>query len=147
MNVTPGMPASDETPGTLLGDDAATHRSALHSPLEGQALIDMITTCLDDGKAEEILTIDLKGKSSFADAMVIASGRSNRQVASLADQLSRKAKEHNFGRVGIEGLPQADWVLIDFGEVIVHVFRPEVREFYNLEKMWGEGIGLPQTEQ
>lgn len=143
MNVTPVMPAPEETAGTLLESDAATPAPSSNVILEGQALIDMITKCLDDGKAEEILTIDLRGKSSFADAMVIASGRSNRQVAALSDQLSRKAKEHDFGRVGIEGLPQADWVLIDFGEVIVHVFRPEVREFYNLEKMWSEGVGLP----
>lgn len=147
LNVTPVMPASQETSGTLHGDDAAAQSPAPAASLTGDALIASVTACLEDGKAEDILTIDLKGKSSFADAMVIASGRSNRQVAALADRLVRDAKDQGMGRVAVEGLPQADWVLIDFGEIIVHLFRPEVREFYNLEKMWGEGVGLPDTPQ
>ncbi|MEM6833440.1 MAG: ribosome silencing factor [Pseudomonadota bacterium] len=100
--------------------------------------MDFVLAGLEDGKAEDILTIDLKGKSSFADAMIIASGRSNRQVAALADRLTRDAKDIGLGRLSVEGLPQADWVLIDFGELIVHLFRPEVRTFYNLEKMWAQ---------
>ena len=89
-------------------------------------------------KAEDIVTIDLHGKSSIGDYMVVSSGRSNRHVASIADRVIE-----GLGRVGIkartEGLPHADWVLIDAGDVIVHVFRPEVRAFYNLEKMWVSG--------
>ncbi|MBK5911033.1 ribosome silencing factor [Rhodothalassium salexigens] len=98
--------------------------------------MDLVRSCLDDNKAEHITTIDLDGKSSIADHMVIASGRSNRQVSALADYLVRALKDAGHGSPVIEGLPQADWVLIDAGDVVVHLFRPEVREFYNLEKMW-----------
>jgi ribosome-associated protein len=101
------------------------------------ALKDLILAALDDGKAEELIAIDLAGKTSLADWMVVASGRSNTQVAALADRLARAIKESGRPAPGIEGLPQADWVLIDAGDVIAHVFRPEVRQFYNLEKMWG----------
>jgi len=95
-----------------------------------------VLAILDDAKAESVTTIELKGKSSIADHMVIASGRSQRHVGAIADQLVRKLKETGHGRARIEGLPHCDWVLIDTGDVIVHIFRPEVREFYNLEKMW-----------
>ncbi|GAA0678479.1 ribosome-associated protein [Sphingomonas insulae] len=94
---------------------------------------------LDDDQAEEIVTIPLAGKSSIADHMVIASGRSTRQVASMAHKLAEKIKAE-FGRsVRIEGLQTADWVLIDANDVIIHLFRPEVRTFYNLERMWQFG--------
>ncbi|MCO5162142.1 MAG: ribosome silencing factor [Mesorhizobium sp.] len=91
---------------------------------------------LDDSKAENIVSIDIQGKSSLGDYMVIASGRSNRHVAAVADHLLKALKDAGFGNARVEGLPGADWVLIDAGDIIVHVFRPEVREFYNLEKMW-----------
>lgn len=91
---------------------------------------------LDEAKAEDIVTIDLNGKSSIGDFMVIASGRSDRHVGAIGDQIQRKLKEEGHGRMRVEGLPQCDWVLIDTGDIIVHLFRPEVREFYNLEKMW-----------
>jgi ribosome-associated protein len=91
---------------------------------------------LDAGKAENVAVIDLRGKTSIGDQMVVASGRSQRHVGAVADQIVRKLKEEGFGRARIEGLPQCDWVLIDAGDVIVHIFRPEVRDFYNLEKMW-----------
>ncbi|MBX3568470.1 MAG: ribosome silencing factor [Rhizobiaceae bacterium] len=91
---------------------------------------------LEDSKAENIVSIDIQGKSSLADHMVIASGRSHRHVAAVADHLVKALKDEGFGNARIEGLPAADWVLIDSGDVIVHIFRPEVREFYNLEKMW-----------
>ncbi|MGE5513578.1 MAG: ribosome silencing factor [Bacteroidota bacterium] len=103
---------------------------------EPEALLASIKAWLDDAKAEDIVAIDLKGKSSIGDYMVIASGRSDRHVGAIADQVHRKLKEAGRGRVRVEGQPQCDWVLIDTGDVIVHVFRPEVREFYNLEKMW-----------
>ena len=99
-------------------------------------LLNVVTDTLDAAKAENIVVIDLKGKTSIGDHMVLASGRSQRHVGAVADHLVRKLKDEGYGRARIEGLPQADWVLIDAGDVIVHIFRPEVREFYNLEKMW-----------
>jgi ribosome-associated protein len=106
---------------------------AIPDPLE---LARLVAQQLDDDKAENILNIPLAGKSPMADAMVVASGRSARHVAALADHVSRKLKEAGVGTVRVEGLPNADWVLIDAGDVIVHIFRPEVREFYNLERIW-----------
>ena len=100
------------------------------------ALHKLVMTQLDDDQAQEIVSIPLEGKSSVADHMVVASGRSTRQVAAIAQKLSEKVKQAGFGPVRIEGLPQADWVLIDAGDVVVHLFRPEVRSFYNLERMW-----------
>jgi ribosome-associated protein len=101
-----------------------------------EALAARIVGWLDEAKAEDIITIDLHGKSSMSDFMIIASGRSDRHVGAIAEQLAKKLREEGWSRVKIEGQPQCDWVLIDAGDVIVHVFRPEVREFYNLEKMW-----------
>ena len=92
---------------------------------------------LDEGKAEEILVIDLEDKTSIADYMIIASGRSQRQVSALADQVATKLKDEGQGRVPVEGKESGDWVLLDAGDVIVHIFRPEVRAYYNLEKIWG----------
>ncbi|QIQ87513.1 ribosome silencing factor [Erythrobacter sp.] len=108
-------------------------------------LHDLVLAQLDDDQAQDVVSIPLEGKSSIADHMVIASGRSTRQVASMAQKLAEKVKEKGFGPVRVEGLPAADWVLIDAGDVIVHLFRPEVRSFYNLERMWsfetGEAAG------
>jgi len=97
---------------------------------------DVILRSLDDDKAEDVLVIDLAGKSSLADAMIVASGRSQRHVGALADHLMRKLKDAGVGKVRVEGLPQCDWVLLDAGDVIVHVFRPEVRAFYGMDRMW-----------
>ena len=100
---------------------------------------------LDDDQAVEVVTIPLAGKSSIADHMVIASGRSTRQVASMATKLAERLKQ-DYGKIArIEGLPTADWVLIDADDVIVHLFRPEVRSFYNLERMWAFGDDKPQA--
>ena len=93
---------------------------------------------LDDAKAENIVTIDLDGKAAIADGMVIASGRSNRHVGAIADHLIERLKANGKRDLRIEGMPHCDWVLVDTGEVIVHIFRPEVRTFYNLEKLWSE---------
>lgn len=93
--------------------------------------------CLEDMKAEETVEIDLAGKTSLADTMIITSGRSQRHVGSIADKILQEMKEKGFGTARVEGLPACDWVLIDAGDVLVHIFRPEVRGFYNLEKMWG----------
>lgn len=100
------------------------------------ALVAEIVTWLDEAKAEDIVTIDLKGKSTIGDFMLIASGRSDRHVGAIADQLQKKLKDYGAGKARVEGLETCDWVLIDTGDIIVHVFRPEVREFYKLEKMW-----------
>jgi ribosome-associated protein len=98
--------------------------------------IKTVLASLEDSKAENIVSIDIQGKSSLGDYMVVASGRSHRHVAAVADQLLKALKDAGIGQVRVEGLSGADWVLIDSGDVIVHVFRPEIREFYNLEKMW-----------
>jgi ribosome-associated protein len=99
-------------------------------------MIDLVLHSLDDAKAEQTVAIDITGKSSLTDHMVVTSGRSNRHVGAVADQLVKALREGGFGKPRIEGLPHADWVLVDAGDVIVHIFRPEVREFYNIEKMW-----------
>ena len=91
---------------------------------------------LEDSKAENIVPIDSQGKSAMADHMVVASGRSHRHVAAVSEHLLKALKDAGFGQARVEGLQSADWVLIDGGDVIVHVFRPEVRDFYNIEKMW-----------
>jgi ribosome-associated protein len=98
--------------------------------------IDTVLASLEDSKAENIVSIDIQGKSSLGDYMVIASGRSHRHVSAVADHLLKALKDAGLGNARVEGLAGADWVLIDSGDIIVHVFRPEVRDFYNLEKMW-----------
>lgn len=95
---------------------------------------------LEEDKAEDVISIDLKGKTPIADHMVVASGRSTRHVSAVADHLLRRLKEAGFGTAQVEGMKQADWVLIDGGDVVVHIFRPEVRDFYKLEKMWSADI-------
>ena len=117
-------------------DTAARHRSG---PEAAEALHRMVLQSLEDDQAVETVSIPLAGKSSIADHMVIASGRSTRQVASMATKLAEKVKAATGRTPRIEGLPTADWVLIDAGDVIVHLFRPEVRSFYNLERMWAFG--------
>jgi ribosome-associated protein len=99
-------------------------------------LLASILESLDDAKAEEVVALDLDGKAALADQMVIASGRSNRHVEAIAEQLVEKLKAGGATDLKIEGLPHCDWVLVDAGDVIVHIFRPEVRSFYNLEKLW-----------
>jgi len=99
-------------------------------------LEEMILHRLDEDKAQDIVVIDLKDKSSVADTMIVASGRSHRHVGALADHLLRLLKDAGQGKARVEGLPHCDWVLIDAGDIIVHLFRPEVRSFYNIEKIW-----------
>ena len=114
-----------DMPATTPTDTETLHRLVLHS--------------LDEDQAQDVVSIPLEGKSSIADYMVIASGRSTRQVAAIATHLAERLKKEGHGSPRIEGLPAADWVLIDAGDVVVHLFRPEVRSFYNLERMWGFG--------
>lgn len=116
--------------------------SPLHDG-DKDALLGLVLKQLDDDQAQDVVTIDLEGKSSIADHMVIASGRSTRQVAAMAQKLAETVKQNGFGPVRLEGLPAADWVLIDAGDVVVHIFRPEVRSFYNLERMWAFGDAPP----
>lgn len=118
------MPAPTPAPQS---DGADEQAEALHS---------LVLRSLDDDKAVDVVSIPLQGKSNIADYMVIASGRSTRQVASMAQKLSERIKRDLGRNVRVEGLPVADWVLIDAEDVIVHIFRPEVRSFYNLERMW-----------
>ena len=99
-------------------------------------LAEIVVASLDDSKAEDIVTIDIRAKSSLADMMVVASGRSHRHVGAIADRLIDDLEQKGLRNLRVEGLPHCDWVLIDAGDVLVHVFRPEVRGFYNLEKMW-----------
>ncbi len=95
-----------------------------------------VLASLENSKAENIVSIDIQGKSSLGDFMVVASGRSHRHVAAVADHLIKALKDAGLGNARVEGLASADWILVDAGDIIVHVFRPEVREFYNIEKMW-----------
>jgi ribosome-associated protein len=99
-------------------------------------LLTRILGSLEDDKAEDIVTIDLEGRSALCDAAVIASGRSSRHVTAIADRLARRLKENGYGTRPVSGAGQGDWVLVDAGDVIVHVFRPEVRDYYDLEGMW-----------
>jgi ribosome-associated protein len=109
-------------------------------------LMNVILDAMDDAKAEEVLAINVEGRSSMADGMVIASGRANRHVAAIADQLVDKLKAFGQKDVRVEGLETSDWVLVDAGNVIVHIFRPEVRSFYNLEKLWSEHAPLESRD-
>ncbi len=123
---------------------ADTHSKTAADP-EAKAMFDLVLQSLDDDQAQELVTIPLAGKTSIADFMVVASGRSSRQVASMAQKLAERGKKAG-GTARIEGLPNADWVLIDTGDVLVHLFRPEVRSFYNLERMWAFGDDESATE-
>ena len=125
------MNLPDPTPVSPPSDDK--------TPADVAALHALVMKSLDDDQAVEMVSIPLAGKSSIADHMVIASGRSSRQVASMATKLAERIKKEMGRLVRIEGLPTADWVLIDADDVIVHLFRPEVRSFYNLERMWAFG--------
>ena len=114
------------------------HTPSDTGPVHGSAehLKHLIEDSLDDDKAEGIVAIDLAGKSSFADYMIVASGRSQRHVSTLADKLAVRLKEEGFPPLSMEGKESCDWVVVDCGDIIVHLFRPEIREIYNLEKMW-----------
>jgi ribosome-associated protein len=118
---------SPDTIDTRADDQATPGRSALER---------LILERLDDEKAQDVVFIDLGAQSSIADGLVIASGRSSRHVGAMADHLIRALKDNGYGKAKVEGLPQCDWVLIDIGDLIIHLFRPEVRSFYNIEKIW-----------
>ena len=132
---TRSIPLNRETAPSAHEEQASAESSSDDQRRIG-ALEDLILTRLDEDKAQDVVFIDLKDKSSVADGMIVASGRSHRHVSALADRLLRTLKEEGFGRARVEGMPHCDWVLIDAGDVIVHLFRPEVRAFYNIEKIW-----------
>jgi ribosome-associated protein len=123
-----GAPALPSEPITGPSVDTAA--------LDAAAAAQVIVTSLEDDKAEDIVQIDVTGKSSIADRMIIASGRSQRHVGALADHVMRKLREAGAKDLRVEGLPHCDWVLVDAGDVIVHLFRPEVRSFYGIERIW-----------
>ncbi len=112
---------------------------------ETETLLALVLESLDDDQAQEIVSIPLEGKSSIADHMIVASGRSSRQVTAIAQKLAERIKHSGLAMPRIEGLPAADWVVVDAGDVVVHVFRPEVRGFYNLERMWAFGDSATGT--
>ena len=118
---------------------AAAGAAAPPIAAEQDSLHALVLNSLDDDQAQDLVSIPLEGKTAIADHMVIASGRSTRQVTAMAQKLAERIKQAGFGPVRIEGLPAADWVLVDAGDVVVHLFRPEVRSFYNLERMWAFG--------
>jgi ribosome-associated protein len=118
--------------------------AVLRAP-DADETLKLILSRLDDMKAEETVTIDLRGKSAFSDYMIVTSGRANRHVGAIAENVAKGLKENGIKTVHIEGLPNCDWVLIDSGDVIVHVFRPEVREFYNLERLWTQSPAPAKT--
>jgi ribosome-associated protein len=125
---------SDTAPGAHSSEDHGVPPAA--ETLGAKDLERLILDRLDDDKAQDVVHIDLRDKSSVADALIVASGRSHRHVGAMADHVLRALKDAGFGRARVEGLPHCDWVLIDAGDVIVHLFRPEVRAFYNIEKIW-----------
>ncbi len=136
------MPQAQISPAAA-GSSAIPSLTGTASVKDSTALLALVLRQLDDDQAQDVVAIDLAGKSSIADHMVIASGRSTRQVAAMAQKLAEEVKKEGFGPVRLEGLPAADWVLIDAGDVVVHIFRPEVRSFYNLERMWAFGDAPP----
>ena len=140
------VPGADEPKGSEALTITALSRAARFKPEpvskarpSPEETLRLVLLSLDDMKAEDTLTIDLREKSSLADTMVVTSGRSNRHVGSVADRVVEDLNKAGCKGLRVEGMPHCDWVLIDAGDVIVHVFRPEVRDFYNLEKMWMPG--------
>ncbi len=123
----------------LLSASQTESRPARTASIEDiRAFSDILVASLEDDKAEDLIIIDLAGKSSLADIMILASGRSARHVSALADHLAQTVKDRTGRSPKLEGMPNADWVLLDLGDIIVHLFRPEVRSFYNLEKIWSD---------
>ena len=116
----------------------STEAAALKAQPDADKTLNMILSRLDDMKAEETVTIDLRGKSAYSDYMIVTTGRANRHVGAIAENVTKALKETGIKNIHVEGLPNCDWVLIDSGDVVLHVFRPEVREFYNLERLWAQ---------
>lgn len=137
-------PAKSATARKAPAKKASKPREKVAAPAASKKLLDLVVKILDADKAEDIVAIDMMGRTPMADYMVVASGRSNRHVAAVAEHLAEALKKDGL-KCRVEGLQQGDWVLIDAIDIIIHVFRPEVREFYNLEKMWGGGETMAQA--
>ena len=135
-------PAAPAIPAEIPAPRVRATRSSAKALMPPEAVVQLVLQVIDDAKAEEVVSIDLAGKTSIADAMIVASGRSDRHVGAIAERIASTLKEMGQPTPRIEGMPVCDWVLIDTGDVIVHLFRPEVRSFYNLEKLWGLGRPL-----
>ncbi len=131
-------------PPALVAPSASLSQTAVGASPDVATVLSAIIESLDDSKAEEIVTIDIAERSSLADAMIIASGRSHRHVGAIADHLEKKLRDIGVKQLRIDGLPHCDWVLVDAGDAMVHLFRPEVRSFYNLEKMWEVEVPAPK---
>ena len=123
----------------------STKAAALKAQPDADKTLSLILSRLEDMKAEETVTIDLRGKSAYSDYMIVTTGRANRHVGAIAENVTKSLKENGIKSIHVEGLPNCDWVLIDSGDVIVHVFRPEVREFYNLERLYTQGPGAAKA--
>ena len=138
---TASKPAKKPAPKKVVAKKPPPQKAAAPAkkPAPQSDLLKRILTSLDDDKAENIITIDLEGRSALCDAAVIASGRSSRHVSAMAEHLARRLKEGGYGSRPVNGQAQGDWVLVDAGDVIVHLFRPEVRDYYDLEGMWSVG--------
>ena len=142
LSIVPPATGADDVPAAS-AKKTGIDLDALSPADRSKAVLSLILAELDDDKAEEIVTIDLGGKTDIADAMVVASGRSARHVGAMADKVIKRLKNAGMDRARIEGAPACDWVLIDAEDVIVHLFRPEVRQFYNLERIWSETARAP----
>ena len=143
----PPLPVADKTPGTprkktiIAGPKPVPRtRRAVAEPTMLEKLQSVIVRSLDDDKAENVVTLDLAGKAMFCDRMVIATGLADRQIAAMAEHLSEKLHQAGLPRVQVEGKGGSDWVLIDAGDIVVHLFKPEARSMYALEKMWGADL-------
>lgn len=137
------LPEADAVaPKAKVAKDRVSKAKPVPALMDAEALLATLVQIIDDAKAEDILTLDLMGKTSLADAMVVASGTSDRHVGAIASRILTSLKDLRQPTPRVEGMPVCDWVLIDAGDVIVHLFRPEVRGFYNLEKLWGMGRPL-----
>ena len=139
--MTPAQPTASSVDASSANAEMADAGPPTGAAIEAEpgSLHALVLEQLDEDQAQDLVSVPLAGKSSIADHMIIASGRSTRQVASMAQKLAETVKQAGHGPARLEGLPTADWVLVDAGDVIVHLFRPEVRSFYNLERMWGFG--------
>jgi ribosome-associated protein len=143
-SVLPKVSKSKAKPAAKTARKTSTD-AALKAQSDADKTLNIILSRLDDMKAEETVTIDLRGKSAFSDYMIVTTGRANRHVGAIAENVTKALKETGIKGIHVEGLPNCDWVLIDSGDVIVHVFRPEVREFYNLERLWTQSPAAAQA--
>lgn len=149
-DTSPSKSAAKAGPRKTGSSKSKAAKSAAAEPVvenAGGALATAILSWLDDAKAEEIVALDVRGKTSIGDCMILATGRSDRQVGAIADQLKDHLRNYGVSNVRIEGMETCDWVLVDVGAIVVHLFRPDVREYYNLEKMWSSERPADQDDE